>query len=136
MADGTTPTKHASSTAKLKSVPRMLINEPDEEKRKYVLQTHKQFNNQLWGVPKERIMDDIQNSHPLRVEECAHLIYRFVQKNHVSEQQWESILTRCDIDPSVCKSEDGTAYNVLALDDEALLRLYVETPLHYGALLL
>ena len=122
------------SAAKLISVPRMADDVPDEKKKR-ILQTHLQFTDQLWSIAQEKLMDVVQDSHPLRVEQCAHLIDRFVRKRRVTEQMWESILARCDIDASVCRSEDGT-YNVLALDDEALLRLYVETPLHHAALLL
>lgn len=108
---------------------------PEEHKEAALRQFHC-WESELDNQPTEVLMDSVEATHQLLTHIASHLLVRFCKKYHVTLEQWKFILRRCEISCAEGNVDDPAgAYNLMALDEFELRRLYNEAPAHHASLL-
>ena len=124
---------HPKDPIVLKSVPAMLgVDEGDKPK---CLQIHSYCEASMEAQPVDVLMAAVGSGTGkvfLR-HHAAHLLDRYARKYKLTPSDWQEVLRRCNLAPTAGLAPDGT-FNMLALDDNDLRRVYLTTPNHYDAI--
>lgn len=113
-----------------------LMREVPEEHKDGALRQFQYWESELSNQPTEVLMDSVEATHRLLTHIASHLLVRFCKKYHVTLEQWKFIMRRCNVACTEGNVHDQAgAYNLMALDEVDLRRLYNEAPAHHASLL-
>lgn len=100
--------------------------------RKGAIANHQLFCTLMQNEPVEVLQEAVGASKSLLREHCAHLVARYFVRHSMGREELEHALTmsnRTIQEKGLCSTTSGgLQINLLALDDEGLSRVYLNTP--------